>query len=424
MCELEKKMPPLLPTNKGVEIEITLRKGSNPNWTSFQSMMLCSKKKCRWYPDATPVAEFCTAYTWSHDFLLSNMIYIFERAKIAIQFDEMTNWQIETRSSNHIHFSHTLTDNRRDNWKIITQFAEELAKVQEFFAFVTASTPYDGTLSYRNGCHPYNSFISVRRVKERFHQGDRTHTSITPSRDGSHLEFRLPDGMIHPMCIILTTTLMDAVFKATLNEKEMEIYSEDDEQLRHNIKKILDQRNRALTFDNTEVLRSDYIKYVIKFYQDEILDVMSTMSVKLRKVTTQLINLLLKGKTLNSFTVNVDSLQRQFLKNQYRCYIEPFDTFIEFKKLFNVPQLRGTRLYKIDNVKIQRSYRKAIKKVILKYYRKLSSFDDIERRINVTSEEDALQLTRDVQCFVNKYIKINDREFIFLGEDGFFIGGI
>jgi hypothetical protein len=391
VCKLEKQLKNKLKTNKGIEVEIVLKKQGRDNWTSFRSSNICRSRGSRWYPDGTPVAEFCTSYTCSHDLILANLAYIMERAKASLQFDRMSNWQKHTRSSNHIHFS----NEGLNSWRKLTKFALELGKLQEFFAFVTASTPEGSQLSWRNGIHRYNRFILQNDIKHNFNDHNHNHDTIAVASGGDHLEFRLPDGMIHPLGITLTTILMDAVYIASLNDSNMEIYSKSNTDLDNNVKKVLAQANKTLSFGETDIKRDDYIKYCIKMYKDEIGTVLDTVSDRLKKVTTQMINLMLSGKTLNSFTVSPTSAQRSLLGNQYNCYIQPFETIIEYRKAFGVPRQIGTRIKKINGITIKHSYIGTIKEIIDNKWQSIESIDDIISKVKVKTDVDRRQLMRE-----------------------------
>ena len=288
-------------------------------------------------------------------------------------------------------------------------------------------------LSYRNGTNPYNRAITQDEIRQAFSSNNFVQASVTPDRTGHHMEFRLPDAMIHPFIQVLTCVFLDAFYLAIKNGKTFPFWCTSRQQINDARRAILRRHSEPLQIGNVTIGRTEYIQKVIAFYREELETCLNTCSPKLRRCLVQLINLLIDGLCFNIFTIDMTADQLLYFDDQYKFFTRPYATFKAFKKIFEVPKRKATSLRDLKEEKESKLQTdtnfeiieliRANNYVSLKKIRK-----DLLEKYNHRSESASLRkvqrmLKKFRETYLNKVFWTDGVKYLYLRKKNDIIGG-
>jgi len=404
ICELKNTINEnfTTPFKFGVEMEIVVKKNNRNNYL-VPYKRICLRTGEKYYPDHTPVSEFVTGCTDSFDLLLGSMKHVIDTAYNDVQWDDLTNYQKITRAGNHIHISFK-DQSTIDNITIYKKFGYELVKLQPFFMFTTSGVPTITYTSWRNNpMHRYNSITGFKAIKYLIERGVRDSTNVSCSRDGTHIEFRLPDAMIHPIVTLANVVLVSAVGLSVKKHKKLTTYSRTLKECSENCEKTIIKKDTTLIFSNhkkVQINKREYIKKVMATYDNEINELLNTIhTTQLKDKIEKMMNLYRTGHTITEFippvTIKYEHLKAdekkivRFFRNQTWHYLNPIDSFDEMVELLEIEDILNTNPFKEDKPEkftTKIDYRSLLDGMIHTYIRSVVTY----RGINVSKLNNAI----------------------------------
>jgi len=358
ICKINKSVKNPLPLRVGIELEMDVEKNGRSNYHIGYGT-LCNQMWSRYYPDGTPISEFVTAPATTPANLLLAIKQIIKFGYENIQWDALKTYHRVERSSNHYHVSMTNTTMTQrlttDNLSKYKNFAIELCRLQPFLANISTNTPYSIFLSYRfNPRNLYNTITSIRWINNTFNTisnfgyNGHSYTSISPSHN-NHVEIRMFDTQIHPIVNLALYVLLNAIYIKKIQKYQSITKLASNKLIKANTLKSTEidkeytfnngyfQNETKLKINGRLYSREIYNYSIIKYYENEINDILNKQPTILRYLIKKTIDLMSIGMPLSQFLPRIDYDEgygiKRHLEDQTEDFLHPISTF---KTLLNV----------------------------------------------------------------------------------------